>query len=116
MTFVALVLSFSTHVTARLLASLTAFLAAFLTFVAFLCDIALYGWVKHQVGKLSNVGSNTDTAPGESRLPRASSAFPHPGVGADVNADLEVCMDVSERLTRTMRGQGSGSRSCASCC
>ena len=69
MTFVALVLSFSTHVTARLLASLTAFLAAFLTFVAFLCDIALYGWVKHQVGKLANVGSNTDTAPGESRFP-----------------------------------------------
>ena len=67
MTFVALVLSFSTHVTARLLASLTAFLAAFLTFVAFLCDIALYGWVKHQVGKLSNVGSNTDTAPGTCR-------------------------------------------------
>ena len=66
MTFVALVLSFSTHVTARLLASLTAFLAAFLTFVAFLCDIALYGWVKHQVGKLANVGSNTDTAPGTS--------------------------------------------------
>ena len=68
MTFVALVLSSSTHVTARLLASLTAFLAAFLTFVAFLCDIALYGWVKHQVGKLSNVGSNTDTAPGASPL------------------------------------------------
>ncbi|EJF55914.1 hypothetical protein DICSQDRAFT_175390 [Dichomitus squalens LYAD-421 SS1] len=63
-TLVALVLSFSTHVTARLLASLAAFLAAFLTLVAFLCDIALYAWVKHQVGKLSNVGSNTDTAPG----------------------------------------------------
>ena len=77
MTFVALALSFSTHVTARLLASLTAFLAAFLTFVAFLCDIALYGWVKHQVGKLSNVGSNTDTAPGASRLRLPRPLLPH---------------------------------------
>ena len=64
MTLVALLLSFSTHVTVRLAASLTAFLAAFLTFIAFVCDIALYAWVKHQVGKLEGVDSNTDTAPG----------------------------------------------------
>ena len=62
-------LSFSTHVTARLLASLTAFLAAFLAFIAFVCDIALYAWVKHQVGKLEGVESNTDTAPGAFILP-----------------------------------------------
>ncbi|CDO69953.1 hypothetical protein BN946_scf184836.g27 [Trametes cinnabarina] len=63
-TFIALLLSLSTHVTFTLLASLTAFLAALLTLIAFAIDIALYAWVKHQVGKLDGVGSNTDTAPG----------------------------------------------------
>ncbi|OSD03824.1 hypothetical protein PYCCODRAFT_1434221 [Trametes coccinea BRFM310] len=63
-TFIALLLSLSTHVTATLLASLTAFLAALLTLIAFAIDIALYAWVKHQVGKLDGVASNTDTAPG----------------------------------------------------
>ncbi|EIW56840.1 uncharacterized protein TRAVEDRAFT_151472 [Trametes versicolor FP-101664 SS1] len=63
-TFVALLLSFSTHVTFTLLASLTAFLAATITLVAFAIDIALYVFVKHEVGKLAGVSANTDTAPG----------------------------------------------------
>lgn len=66
-TFVALLLSFSTHVTFTLLASLTAFLAATITLVAFAIDIALYVFVKHEVGKLAGVSANTDTAPGASR-------------------------------------------------
>ena len=64
-TFIALLLSLSTHVTFTLLASLASFLAALLTLIAFAIDIALYAWVKHQMGKLDGVGSTTDTAPGE---------------------------------------------------
>ncbi|KAI8992788.1 hypothetical protein BD414DRAFT_482207 [Trametes punicea] len=63
-TFIALLLSLSTHVLFTLLASLTAFLAALLTLIAFAIDIALYAWLKHQMSKLAGVGSNTDTAPG----------------------------------------------------
>ncbi|KAI0776639.1 hypothetical protein BD413DRAFT_610250 [Trametes elegans] len=63
-TFIALLLSLSTHVTFTLLASLVSFLAALLTLIAFAIDIALYAWVKHQMGKLDGVASNTDTAPG----------------------------------------------------
>ena len=65
-TFIALLLSLSTHVTFTLLASLVSFLAALLTLIAFAVDIALYAYVKHQMGKLAGVESNTDTAPGES--------------------------------------------------
>ncbi|KAH9886961.1 hypothetical protein C8Q73DRAFT_266718 [Cubamyces lactineus] len=63
-TFIALLLSLSTHVTFTLLASLVSFLAALLTLIAFAIDIALYAYVKHQMGKLDGVASNTDTAPG----------------------------------------------------
>ena len=76
MTLIAFLLSLSTHVTFTLLASLTSFLAAVLTLIAFAVDIALYAFVKHEVGKLSGVGSNTNTAPGESSLPRLP--FPIP--------------------------------------
>ena len=64
-TFIAFLLSLSSHVTVTLLASLTSFLAAVLTLIAFAVDIALYAFLKHEVGKLSGVSSNTDTAPGE---------------------------------------------------
>ncbi|KAI0632725.1 hypothetical protein C8Q77DRAFT_1158198 [Trametes polyzona] len=63
-TLVALLLSLSTHVTFTLLASLTAFLAATLTLVAFAIDIALYAFVKHEMGKLDGVSSSTHTGPG----------------------------------------------------
>ncbi len=66
MTLIAFILSLSTHVTMTLLASLTAFLAALLTLIAFAVDIALYAFVKHEMGKLNGVSTNTDTAPGES--------------------------------------------------
>ncbi|KAH9856121.1 hypothetical protein C2E23DRAFT_810183 [Lenzites betulinus] len=63
-TFIALLLSFSSHVTVTLMASLVSFLAALLTLIAFAIDIALYVFVKHQMGKLDGVSSNTNTAPG----------------------------------------------------
>ncbi|TFK80067.1 hypothetical protein K466DRAFT_605651 [Polyporus arcularius HHB13444] len=50
--------------TMTLLASLTAFLAALITLIAFAVDIALYAFVKHEMGKLNGVSTNTDTAPG----------------------------------------------------
>ncbi|KAI0742486.1 hypothetical protein C8Q80DRAFT_1109547 [Daedaleopsis nitida] len=62
-TLVAFALSLSSHVTMTLLASLTSFLAALLTLIAFAVDIALYAFVKHESGKLSGVSSNTDTGP-----------------------------------------------------
>ncbi|KII84029.1 hypothetical protein PLICRDRAFT_46370 [Plicaturopsis crispa FD-325 SS-3] len=63
-TFIALLLSFSTHVTFTLLSSLTAFLAALLTLIAFAIDIALLAYTKHQFKKLNNVDENTYTGPG----------------------------------------------------
>ncbi|KAK7677146.1 hypothetical protein QCA50_019855 [Cerrena zonata] len=63
-TFIALMLSFSTHVTMTLLASLIAFLASLLTLIAFAIDIALFVYVKHQMKKLDGVIANTDTGPG----------------------------------------------------
>ncbi|KAH8102707.1 actin cortical patch SUR7/pH-response regulator pali [Cristinia sonorae] len=62
-TFIAFLLSLSSHVTFTLLASLTSFLAALITLVAFAIDIALYAYVKHQMGKLDGVRTNTNTAP-----------------------------------------------------
>ncbi|TCD68556.1 hypothetical protein EIP91_010481 [Steccherinum ochraceum] len=62
-TFVAFLLSLSTHITFTLLSSLTAFLAALLTLIAFAIDIALYAWVKHQMHDLDGVSTNTNTAP-----------------------------------------------------
>lgn len=63
-TFVALLLSFSTHITMTLLASIVSFLAAALTLIAFAIDIALFVLVRHAMNNL-NIGANTDTAPGE---------------------------------------------------
>ncbi|KAM5537335.1 hypothetical protein V8D89_009065 [Ganoderma adspersum] len=62
-TVVALGLSFLKHSSARLAAALAAFLAAFLTLLAFLADIALYGWVKQQMHKLDGIESDTATGP-----------------------------------------------------
>ena len=63
-TFIAFLLSFSHHITVTLIASLFSFLAAFLTLIAFAIDIALYVFVKHQMGKLTGVIEHTNTAPG----------------------------------------------------
>jgi len=62
-TLIALLLSLSAHVTMILLASLTAFLAALLTLIAFAIDIALYAFVKHEMGHFGDVSKTTDTAP-----------------------------------------------------
>ncbi|EGN94688.1 hypothetical protein SERLA73DRAFT_114128 [Serpula lacrymans var. lacrymans S7.3] len=63
-TFVALLLSFSTHVTVTLFASIVSFLAALLTLLAFVIDIALFAWVKQQMSKLDDVSETTITGPG----------------------------------------------------
>jgi hypothetical protein len=58
-----LLLSFSTHVTVTLLASVASFLAATLTFIAFALDIALFARVKHEIKKLPNAHGHTITGP-----------------------------------------------------
>lgn len=67
-TFIAMLLSFSQHVTVTLMSSLTAFFAAFLTLIAFAVDIALYAYLKHQVNKLPDVHGKTTTSAGQSAL------------------------------------------------
>jgi hypothetical protein len=62
-TFLALLLSLSTHITVTLIASLMSFLAALLTLIAFAIDIALFALVKHEMNKLE-IGASTITAPG----------------------------------------------------
>ncbi|KAK7440814.1 hypothetical protein VKT23_016892 [Stygiomarasmius scandens] len=66
MIFVALCLSFSSHVTALLASTVTSLLAAFLTLLAFIIDIALYAYVHHKVKDVAsnNSGFDVDTAPG----------------------------------------------------
>ncbi|KAK7055095.1 hypothetical protein R3P38DRAFT_1344321 [Favolaschia claudopus] len=61
-TFIAFLLSFSTHTTVTLVSSLVSFLAAFLTLIAFAIDIALYGFVHHEIGKLPDVDGRTRTS------------------------------------------------------
>ncbi|CAE6437550.1 unnamed protein product [Rhizoctonia solani] len=62
--FVALLLSFSQHLTVTLFASLTSFLAAFFVLIAFLCDIALFAYLKRRASKLDNVVASTKPGPG----------------------------------------------------
>ncbi|KAG6374091.1 hypothetical protein JVT61DRAFT_4734 [Boletus reticuloceps] len=61
--FIALLFSFSQHITATLVASLLSFLAATLALVAFAIDIALYAYFKNQMGDLG-FGNRTITGPG----------------------------------------------------
>ncbi|KAK7459667.1 hypothetical protein VKT23_009648 [Stygiomarasmius scandens] len=63
-TFIALCLSFSSHITVTLLASIVSFLAALLTLIAFAIDIALFAFVRHETGNVAGVGAHTNTAPG----------------------------------------------------
>lgn len=63
-TFVALLLSLSSHITVTLLSSFASFLAALITLIAFSIDIALFAYVKQQMKKLNNAGANTITGPG----------------------------------------------------
>ncbi len=62
-TFIAFLLSFSTHITITLVASFVAFLAALITLIAFAIDIALFALVKHAINGL-DIGAKTDVAPG----------------------------------------------------
>jgi len=60
-TGIAWLLSFSEHFTVTLVSSICAFLACFLTFLAWIIDIALYAETKHQ---MSNLGITESTWPG----------------------------------------------------
>ncbi|KAH7335551.1 pali-domain-containing protein [Rhizoctonia solani] len=62
--FIALLLSFSQHLTVTLFASLTSFLAAFFVLIAFLCDIALFAYLKRRTSKLDNAVPSTKPGPG----------------------------------------------------
>ncbi|KAG2143888.1 pali-domain-containing protein [Suillus cothurnatus] len=61
--FIAFLLSMSQHITITLVASLVSFLAALLTLVAFAINIALFVYVKHELGTL-NISETTITGPG----------------------------------------------------
>ncbi|KAH9911799.1 uncharacterized protein B0H18DRAFT_891689, partial [Fomitopsis serialis] len=65
-TLIAFLPSLSSHITLRLFASLASFLGGTVAFIAFLrvVDVALYAYVKSEVGRLDNVDAHTDTAPG----------------------------------------------------
>ncbi|KAF8890715.1 hypothetical protein BD779DRAFT_1438157 [Infundibulicybe gibba] len=63
-TLIALLFSVSTHITLTLISSLLAFLAATLTLIAFIIDIALFARLGHEVRKLPGSGSHTRTGPG----------------------------------------------------
>jgi hypothetical protein len=65
-TFIAFLLSFSQHLTVTLVASLVSFLAALITFICFLIEIALFAFVHHEVGEIPGFNGKTDTAPGMS--------------------------------------------------
>lgn len=54
----------SEQVTVALVASLLAWVASLLSFVAFIIDLILFGWSKHEFGRL-NIDASTATAPGE---------------------------------------------------
>jgi hypothetical protein len=64
-TFVALGMSISQNATITLFASLTSFLAAFMTLIAFACDIALFVYLKQQVNKLHGVVAKTTPSAGK---------------------------------------------------
>lgn len=61
--FIAFLLSMSQHITITLVASLVSFLAALLTLIAFAINIALYAYLKHEMGTL-NISETTQTGPG----------------------------------------------------
>lgn len=58
--FVAFVLSFSTHLTVVLFASLVSFLGCLMTLIVFAIDIALFAYVK---GQMNNIGGSTTPGP-----------------------------------------------------
>lgn len=63
-TSIALLCSFSSHVTLVLIASLLSFLAALLTLIAFAIDLSLYVIVRDRVNNLDNVSARSVAAPG----------------------------------------------------
>ncbi|KIY48603.1 pali-domain-containing protein [Fistulina hepatica ATCC 64428] len=62
-TFVALLSSFSTHITVTLISSLLSFFGALVTLIAFAVDIALFVYFRHEASRL-NAGSDTKPGPG----------------------------------------------------
>ncbi|KAF5349329.1 hypothetical protein D9758_011806 [Tetrapyrgos nigripes] len=64
MTFIAFLLSFSSHITVTLVSSLVSFLASFLTLLAFFIDIALFAYLKKTVPDVMDIGGKAETGPG----------------------------------------------------
>jgi len=62
-TFVALVMSLVPNVFIMLLGALTSWLAAFLTLLAFFCDIALFAYFKGKMNDISNGQFSTSPGP-----------------------------------------------------
>ncbi|KAB5593930.1 SUR7/pali family protein [Ceratobasidium theobromae] len=58
----ALLLSFSEHLTVALFASLMSFLASFFVLIAFLCDIALFAYLRRRASNLD--GATSSSRPG----------------------------------------------------
>jgi len=64
LTFVALILSLFPSVFIMLLAALTSWLAAFLTLIAFFCDIALFAYFKSKMKGIDGAQPSTHPGPG----------------------------------------------------
>jgi len=63
-TFIAFLLSLTTHLVISLIAALVSYLAALLTLIAFAIDIALLVLVQNAIGNLNNASTNTSTGAG----------------------------------------------------
>ncbi|KIM65422.1 hypothetical protein SCLCIDRAFT_112666 [Scleroderma citrinum Foug A] len=63
-TFIALLLALSQHITVTLFTSLVSFIAALIAFIAFIIDIALYAYVKNKMENLGFSSGATVTGPG----------------------------------------------------
>lgn len=66
-TVIALALSLSSNLAVELAASITSLVVAFLTILAFIVDIALFGHTKHEFNQL--IGWRTSTGPGTLTVP-----------------------------------------------
>ncbi|THH14382.1 hypothetical protein EW146_g5951 [Bondarzewia mesenterica] len=65
-TFLTLLLSFSSHITLILMSSIAAGIAALLTLIAFAIDLALFVFTKHKFGDLVGISEHTIAGPGRS--------------------------------------------------
>jgi hypothetical protein len=105
-TFLAFLTSLSTHLTVQLVASLLSFFSALLTLIAFAIDIALYAYVKHEVGKLDGVNASTNTAPGKFHLTHIETSNTQVLITIICSILVDLCRpspDPGSRLHRLLR-------------